>query len=145
MLSASAEGLTIGNHVHLGVGCYIFGAGGAVTFEDFSGLSARVSLFTSTDDFTEGYLTNPTVPNQYRRVTSGPIHLHQHVIIGSGAVILPNVTLEYGSAVGALTLVQKSVSRGTIVSGNPARVIPLSRNVNRLQELQHQCLQDPSA
>lgn len=45
------------------------------------------------------------------------------VVIGAGAVILPGVVLGKGSIVGAGAVVTKSVSPGTIVVGNPARVI----------------------
>src|ERR1017187_6175933 len=73
MLSAGDEGITIGRNVHIAVSSFIFGSGGRVVLSDFSGLSARVTLFTATDDYSEGYLTNPTVPERYKKVRRGPI------------------------------------------------------------------------
>jgi acetyltransferase-like isoleucine patch superfamily enzyme len=43
--------------------------------------------------------------------------------IGSGATILSNVTIGRNSIVGAGSVVTKNVTDGTIVAGNPARVL----------------------
>lgn len=123
VLSAGKDGIYIGNHVHLGAGAYLFGSGGCIVLEDFSGISSRVALYTATDDYSEGYLTNPTLPDAYRKVTQGPVVLRKHAIVGSGSVILPNLELGVGSSVGALSLVHKQVEPFAVVHGNPIRVI----------------------
>lgn len=128
VLSAGSGGIKIGNYVHIAVFCSIIG-NGEILMDDFSGLSSRVSLYSSNDDYSGNFLTNPTVPFQYTNVTHGNIHLKKHVIVGSGSIILPNVTLEEGVAVGALSLVNKSVSEYKIVSGNPAKFLK-NRNTN---------------
>ena len=51
------------------------------------------------------------------------VRIGKHVIVGSGCVILPGVTLEDGVAVGALSLVTKSCKEFGIYAGNPARRI----------------------
>jgi len=93
-----------------------------------------VSLYTVSDDFVEGHLTNPTVPEEYRRVRRGPVRLGRHALVGSGSVVLPGVTMEYGAAAGALTLVKKSVPACAIVAGNPAIVLRKRRSRELLQE-----------
>jgi acetyltransferase-like isoleucine patch superfamily enzyme len=123
ILSAGEGGLFVGNHVHLAAGVFIFGAGGQVVLEDFSGLSSRVTIYTATDDYSEGYLTNPTVPDQYRKVVSGSVILRRHVIVGASSVIMPGVELGLGASVGALSFVTKSVPDFTIVFGCPARKV----------------------
>ncbi len=123
VLSAGDAGITIGRNVHLGASVLIYGGGGKVTLEDFVGLSARVTLYSSTDDYREGYLTNPTVPERFRKVTSGAVTLKKHVIIGSGSVLLPGITLETGVSVGALSLVNKNVGEFLVVMGNPLKHI----------------------
>jgi acetyltransferase-like isoleucine patch superfamily enzyme len=138
VISAGADGIWIGNNVHIAVGCYLFGRGGRLTLHDFSGLSARVSIYTASDDYLNGALTNPTVPDQFRGVESGPVHLGRHVIVGTGSVILPGVRLEFGAAVGALTVVRKDVAEGAIVLGNPGRTLPQVRNVARLRQLEEE-------
>ena len=136
ILSAGPEGIQLGNHVHIGAGTHIFGGGGAVIFEDFSGASGRVSIYTLSDDFTRGHLTNPTVPETLRMVQKGPVTLRRHSLVGAGSVVLPGVELRFGSAVGALTLVRKSVEECAVVSGNPARQLRQKRSRALLEQLE---------
>lgn len=136
ILSAGPDGITCGDHVHIAAGAMVFGGGGAVVFEDFSGLSGRVCLYTATDDFREGHLTNPTVPAEFRKVRCGPVVLRRHAVVGAGAVILPGVELGFGSAVGALSLVRSSVPECAVVAGNPARSLARRRDRERLTALE---------
>ena len=53
----------------------------------------------------------------------GKIVVHDNCQIGLAAVILPNVTIGPNSIVGACSVVTKDVPPGTVVAGNPARVI----------------------
>jgi galactoside O-acetyltransferase len=106
--------------VHLSAYSCILG-GGRTTIEDFCTLSVRCALFTSSDDFSGVGLTNPTLPEDYRSVTSGPIHLKKHCILGCGSVVLPNVTIGQSAAVGALTLVKCDVDDFALVAGTPMR------------------------
>jgi dTDP-4-amino-4,6-dideoxy-D-glucose acyltransferase len=129
----SKEPVIIGNYVHLGVGVLIFGAAGVV-LEDFCGLSPRVSLFTTSDDYSQGYLANPTVPDKFKKVLSAPVKLERHAMIGCGTIVMPGVTIHRGASVGALSFVNRSVPSFVIVSGSPLRKIGL-RNKERLEAL----------
>ncbi len=134
---AGRHPIVIGDHVHVASGARLFSSGGSITLADFAGLSANVLVFTASDDYVGGALTNPTVPAAYRNVTEGPVSLEKHALVGAGSVLLPNVTLGFGSAVGALSLVRRSVEAGLVVSGNPARTIA-TRDIARLAELEAQ-------
>lgn len=129
--------ITIGNNVHISIFTQIGSAGGPVTLEDFTGISSRVNIFTTTDDYSQGHLTNPTVPDQFKKVKVGAVMLRKHAIIGCGSVVMPGVTLEMGASVGALSFVNKSVPEFTIVTGNPLRLIG-KRNKERLLELERE-------
>lgn len=122
VLSASSAGLFIGKFVHLGTGVSILGKE-KVVIEDFCGLSSKVSIFSSNDDYSGSALTNPLIPDQFRRVINAPVLLKKHVIVGSGSVILPGIEIGTGAAVGALSFVNKSVPDFAVVSGNPIRKI----------------------
>jgi len=135
VLSAGEEGISIGRNVHIASSCLVFGSGGRVVFSDFSGLSARVTLFTASDDYAEGYLTNPTVPERYKKISRGSIVLDRHVIVGASSVILPGVTLARGCAVGAMSLVHRDVGEYEVAFGIPIRVVG-RRDSKRLQELE---------
>lgn len=132
---AAGNAITIGSWVHLGAAVHLLASGGTIDIADFCGLSSRVSVFTATDDYSTGFLTNPTVPAEFRKVRTGPVQLEKHALIGCGAVILPDVTLGFGSAVGALTLVNKSVPRLAVVAGQPLRRVG-QRDAVRLTQLE---------
>lgn len=140
VLSAGPEGIVIGNNVHVAAGCYLFGSGGPITLDDFSGLSSRVALYTATDDYLGGALTNPTVPDAFKQVARGPVTLGRHAIVGAGAVVLPNVALGFGAAVGALAVVRKGVAECDIVYGNPTQRLPRKRDGDRLRRLEAEYL-----
>lgn len=129
------EGIQIGSYVHIAIYCAIFGHGG-VFLDDFSGLSSRVVLYSATDDYSGEFLTNPTVPKEYQNVVQGKIILNKHVIIGTNSTILPDVVIGEGSAVGAHSLVSRSLKPWGIYFGSPARKIK-DRN-KKLLELEQQ-------
>ncbi|MFA7326822.1 MAG: acyltransferase [Candidatus Kapaibacterium sp.] len=137
VLSAGAGGIEIGNYVHLAIFVSLQGDG-KITLEDFSGISSRTAVYTSNDDYFGNYMTNPTVPSEFTNVTSAPVTLHKHALVGSGCVILPGVTLNVGCAVGALSLVNRDCKEFMIYSGNPAKPI-LIRN-SSLLELEKQLI-----
>jgi galactoside O-acetyltransferase len=112
--------LEIGNYVHIAGYSYI-SCSNSVTFGDFSGISQGVRIYTSSDDYSGNSLTNPTVPEKYRSPVSGPVTLGDHVIIGSGSIVLPNVICNEGVAVGALSLVSRNLEAWSIYSGMPLK------------------------
>jgi len=122
VLSAGTGGILIGSYVHLSVSVSIVGAG-SVVIEDFAGLSAKVSVFSSNDDYTGGAMTNPTVPREFRNATDAPVMIRRHAVVGAGSVILPGIEIGTGAAIGALTVVRKSVGDFVVVAGNPARQV----------------------
>lgn len=122
VLSAGAGGVSIGSYVHVAVYSSLIGAG-KITLCDFCNISSRVSIYSSNDDYSGATMTNPTVPSEYTGVTHADVFLGKHVIVGSGSVILPGVTLEEGVAVGALSLITKNCAAFGIYAGNPARKI----------------------
>ena len=122
LLSAGVGGIAVGNHVHIAVYSSLIGAG-RITLSNFCNISSRVAIYSSNDDYSGATLTNPTVPSEYAGVTHADVFLGKHVIVGSGSVLLPGVTLEEGVAVGALSLVHKRCEAFGIYAGNPARRI----------------------
>jgi acetyltransferase-like isoleucine patch superfamily enzyme len=119
---SAGKSIAIGNNVH--IACYSSLIGQEeIVMEDFSGLSSRVSIYSSSDDYSGEFLTNPTVDSQFTGVISKPVYIGKHVIVGAGSVILPGVSLQNGVAVGALSLVTKSFDEYKIVGGSPAKFI----------------------
>ena len=122
VLSAGNGGIAVGSNVHIAVFSSLIGAG-RITLGDFSNISSRVSIYSSSDDFSGATMTNPTIPDEYKNVKHADVAIGRHVIIGCGSVILPGVTLEEGVAVGALSLIRADCTAFGIFAGNPARRI----------------------
>jgi len=123
LLSASSDGgIEIGRYVHISAYSSLVGRA-KIVMQDFSGLSSKVAVYSSSDDYSGEYLTNPTVPAEFKKIDSRPVLIEKHVIVGTGSVILPGVTIKEGSAVGALSLVNKDIESHIIVMGVPARTI----------------------
>lgn len=120
IIASGAGKLNIGSFVHIG-GWSFLSAGNGITMEDFSGISQGVRMYSKTDDYSGQYLTNPTVPEEFTGAEGGPIILKKHVIIGSGTVVLPKVTIGEGSSVGALSLVNKNLEPWGVYFGTPAK------------------------
>lgn len=120
VLSAGVGGIEIGSHIHIAVYTSLIGAG-LIRLGDFANLSSRVSIYSSSDDYSGEYMTNPTVPGQFTHVSSAPVEIGRHVIIGAGSVVLPGTCLEEGVAVGALSLVNRNCEAFGIYAGTPAR------------------------
>lgn len=132
-ISAYSGYAIIENYIHIGTGCYLNCSGGIV-MSDFSGLSQGVKIYSSTDDYSGKSLTNPTVPKKYLNVKSAQVSLGRHVIIGSGSVIMPGVAIGEGSAVGALSLVTKSLDEWSVYFGSPAKRLKSRSRQLLLQE-----------
>lgn len=120
VLSAGMGGIRVGHHVHIAVYTSLIGQG-EILLSDYCNLSSRVSVYSSSDDYSGETLTNPTIPDAFKAVTHLPVILGKHVIVGCGSVILPGVTLEEGVAIGALSLVKSHCQAFGIYAGNPAR------------------------
>jgi acetyltransferase-like isoleucine patch superfamily enzyme len=113
----------IGRNVHIAPFCLVAGGEEGIIFEDFSGLAYGVKVFTRSDDYSGLTLTNPTIPDKYKRVTKKPIKIGKHSIVGTNSIILPGVTLAKGTSIGAMSVVSKSTKAWSIYLGIPARKI----------------------
>ncbi|MDD5215925.1 MAG: acyltransferase [Methylococcales bacterium] len=122
VLSAGEGGIDIGNYIHIAVFSSLIGAGN-ISLADFSNISSRVAIYSSNDDYSGEFMTNPMIPAEFTNVQHGDVKIGRHVIIGSGSIILPNVILEEGVAVGALSLIRKNCEAFGIYSGSPAKRI----------------------
>jgi dTDP-4-amino-4,6-dideoxy-D-glucose acyltransferase len=129
----------IGANVHIAAFCFLAGKS-EVRLDDFSGLSSRVSIYSSTDDYSGAVLTNPTVPQEFTGVQSARVHLGKHVIVGSGSVVLPGTHLGDGAALGALSLANGIYESFGIFAGVPARRVRDRQRGLVEKELQYMAL-----
>ena len=139
ILSAGAGGIALGDYNHLGAFTILIGHG-RIELSDFVSVSSRVSIYSSSDDYSGNTLANPTVPPQYKAVKNAPVTLGRQVMVAAGAVILPGVTVGEGCAIGALSLVNRTCKPFGIYFGAPVRRI--KERSRRVLDLERQLLSE---
>ncbi|HUB30320.1 MAG TPA: acyltransferase [Terracidiphilus sp.] len=137
VLSAGSGGIDIGSYIHIAVYSSLMGRG-VITLADFCNISSRVSIYSSNDDYSGEWMSNPTVSDAYTGVTHADVTIGRHAIVGSGTVILPGSKLEDGTAIGALSLVKGRCEEFGIYAGVPLRRIGTRKR--RLLELEERFL-----
>lgn len=111
--------IKLGSHIHISAFCALYGSQGFV-MEDFTGLSARYTVYSAVDDFSGNYLIGPMVDVKLTNVTGGMVAIQKFSQIGAGCVILPDLTIEEGVTVGAMSFVKESLKSWNIYAGIPA-------------------------
>ena len=123
--------IEIFNFVHISAHCFL-SSSTKITIGSYSSISVGVKVFGSCDDFSGNYLINPTIPTKYLNVKNGDIIIKNHVVVGSNSVIMPDIIMEEGTAVGANSFVNKSTDAWKIYAGSPINFIK-NRNKKCLQ------------
>lgn len=126
ILSAGPGGIRIGDYVHLAPYAFLVGHA-AIELEDYTGLSWQAGIFSSSEDFSGRWMSNPTLPEVYRKPEHAPVRLQRHALVGAGSLIMPGVTIGEGAAIGAQSLVTKNCEPFKIYFGAPARPIKARR------------------
>lgn len=132
--------LQLKNNVHISSGCKLIGGRkSSIIMESFSAIASNVVLVAGNDDYISG-IGGPTVPVEFKgKVTHGKIRLGELTIVGSNSVILPNVNLNEGSALGALSLAKSNLHEWWLYAGIPARKIK-KRNKDKILRLRDEFL-----
>lgn len=109
---------------HISAGCKIIGGpDSSFVMKPFSTLSPNVVISAGSDDYIGGIAT-PLVSKEFKgNVEYGQIIIGRHSVIGSGSVLLPNVIINEGASVGALSLVNISLEEWTLYAGIPVKKI----------------------
>jgi len=113
--------ISIGKYVHIVPFCLVAGGEKGIVFEDFTTISYGVKVFTQSDDYGGETLTNSTIPVKYKNEYKKEVILKKYSIVGAGSIIMAGVTLEEGTAVGAMSLVLKDTKPWGVYVGVPAK------------------------
>lgn len=110
--------LRIGDDVRFNSDVFIHCVG-TVEIGTGAGLGARVFIGDSGRDF-----ESLRQPGQAPVITEPrPVRIHDHAVVGTGAILLEGVTVGERAFVGAGAVVTRDVPPRSIVFGNPARVV----------------------
>lgn len=130
--------IEIGNYVHIATGSKLIGHA-PIELHDFSGMSFNSLIFSSSDDYSGQFLTNPCVDEKYRMPKHAPVILCKHALVASGAMVAPGVSMGIGSVAGAGAFIRHSVGAFEIWVGNPAYYLKMrSTDILKLEsQLKH--------
>ncbi|MGV8883238.1 MAG: acyltransferase [Rhodoglobus sp.] len=111
--------LVIGDRVNFEQSVHV-AACGEIIIEDDVCIAAGTSILDSTHP-----VGAPGDGNRVRFIQSGPafVHIGKRVFVGTGCVILPNVSIGDNSIIGAGSVVTHNIPADSIAVGSPARVI----------------------
>ena len=115
--------IEIGNYIHIAAYSAIYGGEDGVFIDDFANLSSRITVYSVSDDYSGETMTNPMISDTYKNVTSAPVRIGKHVIIGATSVVLPGVVLKDGSAFGAFSFIDRDSQEWTLNAGIPFKII----------------------
>lgn len=114
--------ITLGSHIHIAAYCALYGAKGIV-MEDYTGLSARATLYSAMDDFGGDYLIGPIHQKELVHIIGGKTILKRYAQVCAGSFVFPDVTIAEGSVIGAMSMCKTSTEEWGIYAGIPCRRI----------------------
>ena len=117
-----AERIDSGAHLGINSGTYINGVGG-INFGRNVLIGCNVTISSG-----QHSIDGEQPPITARNSIPMQIIIHDDVWIGSGAVIMPGITLAKGSVIGANAVVTKNTEEYSINVGVPSRQISKRRN-----------------
>lgn len=112
--------ILLGSNIHISAYVALYGAVGIV-MEDYTGISPKSVVYSAMDDFSGDYLIGPIHPKTMTNVTGGIVTIKKYAQIGSNTVVFPNLTIGEGVAVGACSLINKSLDEWGVYVGIPAK------------------------
>lgn len=115
--------IEIGSYIHISAYCALYAGDSGIVINNYSGLSARTTIYAITDDFSGDYMVGVQNDDKYRNIIKGTVIIGKYVQIGANCIILPNIEVRDGVAVGAMSLINKSLDSWYIYAGIPCRKI----------------------
>ena len=130
-LNAMAGSIKVGRRVHIAPYAIITGTGG-VDIGDYAGVGAFVRIYSHSEAPIDGKrMSGPMIPESMKGMITAPVVLGKDSLVGTGAVILPGVTLGEGAIVAANSFVpaNKKLPPYTIWAGVPVKLVGLRKKV----------------
>ena len=115
--------ITIGSHIHIAAYCAMYGADYGIVMEDYTGLSARATIYAAMDDFSGDYLIGPIHEDKSINVTGGLVQICKYAQIGVGGLVFPSVCVGEGTVLGAMSMAKQAFIPWSIYAGIPAKKI----------------------
>lgn len=128
--------ISIGNYVHINPHCGIFAGIEGVEIGNYVSFASKVTIYAISDDYSGEYLTSTLIPASRSFMKYGKVKIGDYSILGVGVSVLHGVSVEEGTAVGAMSLITTSTKPWSIYVGIPVRFLKersrdMLENLNR--------------
>lgn len=131
-LDAMAGAIHIGRRIHIAPYAMLTGVGGGIHLGDYVGVGAFARIYSHSEAPIDGKrMSGPMIPESMKGMITAPVRIERDGLIGTGAVVLPGVTVGEGAVVAANSLVTAGtrIKPWTIYGGVPARLLGLRKKV----------------
>lgn len=120
-----ASGVMFGRGARISIGTDSgIGEGSRIVCMDDVNIGDDVMIGPEVMILTGGHaIDDPVIRLIDQKIVTAPVIIEDDVWIGARAILLPGVTVGSRSVVAAGSVVTKDVSSGTLVGGNPAKLI----------------------
>ena len=114
--------ISLHDYIHISAYSALYGKF-EIEMRSFTGLSPRTTIFSGSDDFTGEYMISPMVPEKLSNVTGGKVLLSEYTQIGSGSILMPNITLGEGTVLAAMSFLKINTEPWCVYAGCPAKYL----------------------
>jgi len=135
--------LEIGSFTHLAPYTMLAGGLGGIHIGKYVTFAYGVKVFSESDDYTGDSLVGSLIPRHLKHgLTVNNILIQDYCILGTNSTLMPGAELGEGVALGAHSLVKKSLSPWGIYCGNPATWL-CARSKNVKEKFLNHCSARP--
>jgi acetyltransferase-like isoleucine patch superfamily enzyme len=131
-LDAMAGAIHIGRRIHIAPYALLSGVGGGIYLGDYVGVGAFARIYSHSEAPIDGKrMSGPMIPEAMKGMITAPVRVERDGLVGTGAVLLPGVTLGEGAVVAANSFVPAGtrIPPWTIYGGVPAKLLGLRKKV----------------
>jgi len=131
-LDAMAGSISIGRRTHIGPYAVIAGVGTSVLIGDYAAVGAFARVYANSEAPIDGKrMSGPMIPENMKGMITAPVRIEKDGLVGTGAVVLPGVTVGEGGVIAgnSLVLARTQIPPWTIWGGVPAKLLGLRKKV----------------
>ncbi len=99
--------IKLGSWVH--IASFTSLTGGSITIGNFCGIASGCRIIGGSEQYANGALMNPPIPEKYRNVSKGGCKMEDFSFISVNSCIFPGVIIGEGAVIGAGSIVRKDL------------------------------------